>query len=636
MNTPPLLLGAVLLFWGWETGLLVVGAIGAVVLEASRWVRWRWDFSESDMNRVWDLCSVLFLGAAVYSYASTDLVTGSTRFMQWLPMIFFPFVSAVTFGERDSVRHSTYFLLLRRRPHTKPVGQYVSYWYVAICLAAASVANVRDASFYVGVVITGSWLLWNSRRGPVWAWGLALSVVIGVGLVSHVGLNRLQAVVLTTAGELLEQFNPRDSELTQTRTAIGSVGELKQSNRIVLRLVSEYPPEKLRRASFDTYTSAGKNASWSASDGKYADIVPASESSWQFHPGRPVASATISMSVAYDVAILPAPNGPLAINGLLAGSVETNRCGSIRAHDTAPLVRYTVKTGERSTLDAPPTEKDFEVPKTELPVLTQVAGELGLAGQSPVEVLRRVGEFFQGNFSYTCYLKRSPSVSEFLTRERTGHCEYFATAATLLLRQAGIPARYAVGYAVPEEADGNVHLVRDRHAHAWVLAYVGGSWRDFDTTPGSWEAVEEKQKSPFEPLTDFFSALRYYFTAWRYYGDRAAITKWLLMVLPVGLVWFVWRLVARSRRLNRPVAAKKRVSDSEFYRIEKKLTALGHDRGKDETVLAWLTRLEKAGLPSCRQAAELHYAYRFDPRGLTVEQRQALVSEVEKWLAAVR
>jgi hypothetical protein len=194
---------------------------------------------------------------------------------------------------------------------------------------------------------------------------------------------------------------------------------------------------------------------------------------------------------------------------------------------------------------------------------------------------------------------------------------------------------------VPEEADsGHVHLVRNRHAHAWVLAYVGGSWRDFDTTPGGWAAVEEERKSPFEALTDFFAALRYYFTSWRYYGDRSAIAKWLLMILPVGLAWFIWRLVSKNRRLNRPIVRTAPTnfagSDSEFYRLEEHLAAAGYARRTDEPLFVWLARLERAGISSLREITALHCAYRFDPRGLTAKQRQALASDVEKWLAAAR
>ena len=92
MNLPPLFLGLTLLFWGWEVGLWPVAVVVAVVLELPRWVRWRWDFSETDMNHVWDLCEILFLGAMVYGYATTDIATGPAKFMPWLPLIFFPFI----------------------------------------------------------------------------------------------------------------------------------------------------------------------------------------------------------------------------------------------------------------------------------------------------------------------------------------------------------------------------------------------------------------------------------------------------------------------------------------------------------------------------------------------------------------
>ncbi len=43
MKTPPLLLGMTLLFWGWQAGFPVVGAVMAVVLESARFVKLRWD-----------------------------------------------------------------------------------------------------------------------------------------------------------------------------------------------------------------------------------------------------------------------------------------------------------------------------------------------------------------------------------------------------------------------------------------------------------------------------------------------------------------------------------------------------------------------------------------------------------------
>ena len=61
MKTPPLLLGAALLFWGWQTGHLVEGAVMAAVLEGAQWIKARWDFTDEDFRRIWTFCALLLL-----------------------------------------------------------------------------------------------------------------------------------------------------------------------------------------------------------------------------------------------------------------------------------------------------------------------------------------------------------------------------------------------------------------------------------------------------------------------------------------------------------------------------------------------------------------------------------------------
>ena len=77
-----MLLGAALLFWGWQTGMLPVAAILACILEGARIVNQRWHFSESDLSRIWNLCSLLFLGAfalAIISEQGMGLLDNSPR-----------------------------------------------------------------------------------------------------------------------------------------------------------------------------------------------------------------------------------------------------------------------------------------------------------------------------------------------------------------------------------------------------------------------------------------------------------------------------------------------------------------------------------------------------------------------------
>ena len=69
-----------------------------------------------------------------------------------------------------------------------------------------------------------------------------------------------------------------------------------------------------------------------------------------------------------------------------------------------------------------------------------------------------------------------------LTEAESGYCVHFATAATVLLRAAGVPARYVSGYMV-EVTDGYA-VVEQRHAHAWV-EYLDDTqgWVVLDPTP---------------------------------------------------------------------------------------------------------------------------------------------------------
>src|SRR5262249_60581555 len=122
--------------------------------------------------------------------------------------------------------------------------------------------------------------------------------------------------------------------------------------------------------------------------------------------------------------------------------------------------------------------------------------------------------YFRRNFRYSTWKgerpRRESAVEDFLVSSRSGHCEYFATATTLLLRAAGVPARYAVGYSVQEWSRlEQRYIVRARHAHSLTLAYVDGAWRDVDTTPAGWADSEEPEASIPAPAYEVGSFPRF-------------------------------------------------------------------------------------------------------------------------------
>jgi hypothetical protein len=102
-------------------------------------------------------------------------------------------------------------------------------------------------------------------------------------------------------------------------------------------------------------------------------------------------------------------------------------------------------------------------------------------------------DLVQGQNSYTLSPGPTPEgedfVSYFLFENHRGYCMHFASAAVALLRSAGIPARYAEGYAVsPSDVrdSGGWASIPDSRAHAWVEIFVSGiGWMPLEATPGA-------------------------------------------------------------------------------------------------------------------------------------------------------
>ena len=81
----------------------------------------------------------------------------------------------------------------------------------------------------------------------------------------------------------------------------------------------------------------------------------------------------------------------------------------------------------------------------------------------------------------------------FLTENHKGSCTHFASAAALLCRSMGIPARYCEGFVIKAEDIGDFPdnegfttvSVPDSRAHAWAEVYIDGfGWLPFEATPG--------------------------------------------------------------------------------------------------------------------------------------------------------
>lgn len=143
---------------------------------------------------------------------------------------------------------------------------------------------------------------------------------------------------------------------------------------------------------------------------------------------------------------------------------------------------------------------------------------------SRYEVACSIRQYLNDNCRYTTRPGKVPEgrdfVEYFLNETQEGYCTYFATAAIMMLRSAGIPARYVEGYSFTVGASSSlstenvmyternpgssatydrktlncrIKSVPDSAAHAWVEYYVDGvGWVDFEVTPGNYTVAAER------------------------------------------------------------------------------------------------------------------------------------------------
>src|SRR5437879_1567644 len=111
---------------------------------------------------------------------------------------------------------------------------------------------------------------------------------------------------------------------------------------------------------------------------------------------------------------------------------------------------------------------------------------------SSYDKARAIEDFLRTRFGYTLNLVGKPGddpLAHFLFVTRAGHCEYFASAMTILLRTLAIPAREVNGFLPGEYNDlAGDYIVRGSDAHSWVEVYFpGNGWVTFDPTPATAE-----------------------------------------------------------------------------------------------------------------------------------------------------
>jgi protein-glutamine gamma-glutamyltransferase len=542
----------------------------------------------------------------------------------------------------------------------------------------------------------------NSRRIVGWSF-LGAQSLVSLGVFISAGL---VFFLIPRFGFGLFATHSRRGQLTvgfSDRVDLNSYGLIKDNPQVILRV--EFPgtlpgePLHFRGVSFDKYD----HGHWSRTQ-----TQPSPMRRWnELHVVGPAAASRLTTPKVkalfkdtlvqrfyvdpLDTAVLFAASTPIAFE-MPPGSVgapppielEARGGGEIyameRRYDHGRLVAVERKSGLRytawsdvATPDAgllakvPEADSDdddlapyLQLPSDLPPRIRTLALEITKGKRGPYEKTRAIMDYL-ARYKYTLDLKRDEKyepLEDFLFVERAGHCEYFASALAILLREVGVPTRSVNGFYGGEwNPYGKYLALRQGDAHSWVEVWLDGvGWTTFDPTPpGAALPGTATRWSKLRQLVDNMELAWFKYVIEYDLGKQAdivsSVRRWASLAskrdavdaavrkhaggvagaFAMGLgLWLLVRAL-RRRRWRPGVPRRHAEALHAFERAVRALERRGFPRRGGETGRELATRVSAADDPAAAPFTELvtlYYAARFG--GQSVPQ-----SELERLAQAV-
>ncbi len=373
------------------------------------------------------------------------------------------------------------------------------------------------------------------------------------------------------------------------QSTLRSVSALRDTNadRVALRIESETAPEYLRalaRDRFDGRTWESVDAWRPLQADMPPDNMPGRAGVAHRYPVRPQgASATGTHAVWHAAGQTELLFTTLDTAAVLASPAlfTVNEHLNCRAEGLPRSRPYLLETGVGPHMNPPDEalrQRCLHVPESLSAEARARCIETLRGASTDAEKIRAVTGFFRQHFTYRLGVNipsNQDPLSYFLTERPPAHCEYFASAAVIMLRLGGVPSRYATGFVVTEKnRAGNYWVARNRDAHAWAEAWdEARGWVVVEATPpdGMPEVVRHGSFAAFRDLFQF--RLRMYWAWLREQGADAlwAVGDWLArglvgswpgrVLLSVGLVLGAMRIIrsVRSRWSRRDETEEDRI-----------------------------------------------------------------------------
>jgi len=298
---------------------------------------------------------------------------------------------------------------------------------------------------------------------------------------------------------------------------LGQIGEIKKNATVVMRVKTGqpvgYPLLRWRGIALSTFD--GKR--WTTQSRHAAALLP-DASGWIYVGDPEQKQGGAAMGLNYEVFLQPiatdtvfAPSNAVSVQGNFAGEnlgagwmsrrsyLFRDASGSLynpfRNYSPVRYLGFSRLPAINATRlrNAPDQYTDeMRAQYLQLPVLdARIAGlakSLTAQARTPYDKAMAIENHLRGRYSYTLNLTGKPGddpLAHFLFETRAGHCEYFASAMTVMMRTLGIPSREVNGFLPGEYNDlGGDYIVRASDAHSWVEVYFPGEgWVTFDPTP---------------------------------------------------------------------------------------------------------------------------------------------------------
>jgi protein-glutamine gamma-glutamyltransferase len=303
---------------------------------------------------------------------------------------------------------------------------------------------------------------------------------------------------------------------------LGQIGEIKKNATVVMRVKTgklvPYPMLRWRGIALATFD--GKR--WTTQNHRSSVVLPDSNG-WLFVGDPTTRRETPALGLNYEILLQPvntdavfAPADAVSLQGNFSGESLNATWMARRSYllrDASASIynpfrnyaqvryfgfsRLPMWNAKKLRADGSEYPEDVREEYLQLPPLDGRVAELAKSvtaqARTPYDKAIAIESHLRSRYTYTLNLTGKPGddpLSHFLFETRAGHCEYFASAMTIMLRTLGIPAREVNGFLPGEFNDlAGDYIVRASDAHSWVEVYFPeDGWVTFDPTPASEES----------------------------------------------------------------------------------------------------------------------------------------------------